>query len=60
MGTVDYRLLSSFVRQLRQNADVDERWGKPDVEALAALADRLRVTPEREGASVSLLPSRDG
>jgi hypothetical protein len=61
VGTVDYRLLSSFVRQLRENADSDsERWAKADIERLAAIADGLRPLPPRKSASVTLLPSRDG
>jgi len=61
MGTVDYRLLSSFVRQLRENAGRDDgRFAKPDVARLAALADSLRAPAEPAGGSVSLLPSRDG
>jgi hypothetical protein len=38
VGDVDYRLLTSFVRAKRENAD--ERAGKRDVEELLSLLER--------------------
>jgi hypothetical protein len=48
MGTVDYRLVSSFVRRLRENAPADGRCARADVQRLAALAAPLRP-PEAAG-----------
>lgn len=59
MGSVDYRLVSAFVRRLRENAPAGEgRCARADVERLAALADGLRRPAGSGRASLELTPRR--
>lgn len=55
MGDVDYRLLTSFVRAKRENAD--ERAGKRDVDDLLALLEG-RVQSYRSVEPVGQRPER--